>query len=266
MTVDSPGGSGRIAGQPGAEASVASSTSIGSPNAWLRIVPAATSPTRPAATARPPPSTRAWPNPGGISSTWCDTRTMAAGEAPAGEPPEVAGRASRGLRGRGSRRARRGAAGRGPASAPGRSTSPALAGRQRPERVVRDAAGADLVEQPRRAIAVCGRELVPPRPEGRVPGGHHDVDRREARVDRHLEARAGVADPAPQLARVDPAVSSRRGPRPCRWSATGTCWRPGRASSCPSRSGRGRPSARRHGPSSRAGRGSSGRRAGPRRR
>ena len=38
----------------------------------------------------PPASTSAWVNPGGISSTWCETRTIAAGRACRGQPGEVA--------------------------------------------------------------------------------------------------------------------------------------------------------------------------------
>ena len=46
---------------------------------------------------------------------------------------------------------------------------------------------------------------VPPRSEGGVPGGDHDVEGRQARVDRRLEAGARVADLAPEVAGVDPA-------------------------------------------------------------
>ena len=137
---------------------------------------------------------------------------------------------------------------------PGDLDPPFLARRQRPERVVVESAGADLIEELAGAVAVC-RVGVPPRREGGVPGGDHDVEGRQARVDRRLEAGARVADLAPEVAGIDPA--DRLAEDFERWSARDRCSRRGRASSCPIRSGQGRPSARRRRRPSRSAPGSS---------
>ena len=149
--------------------------------------------------------TSACPNPGGISSTWWVTRTRPRGDGLAARRPRSRTSASRAPRSRlapgSSRISRSGFRHQGP----GDLDPPLLARRQRPERVVVEAAGADLIEEPAGAVAVGRRVGVPPRSEGGVPGGDDDVEGRQARVDRRLEAGARVADLAPEVAGVDPA-------------------------------------------------------------
>ena len=95
----------------------------------------------------PPASTSAWSKPGGISSRWCETRTIPAGRGVAGQRGQVGEqRLARGEVEAGGRLVEQEQV-RVRHQRPGDRDAPPLAGGQRPERLVRDRRHPD----PRRA-------------------------------------------------------------------------------------------------------------------
>ena len=118
-------------------------------------------------------------NPGGISSTWCETSTIAAGVA----------RRRATCRSREERLARAEVEARGRLveeqqvrighQRPGDRGPPALARRQRPVGMIGDPLQAEAVEQAARPRSVVIGVDVPPRFGGGVPGGHDERDRRQ---------------------------------------------------------------------------------------
>ena len=240
------------------------STSSGSPNASPSTSSRRTSRrSAPAATRAPSRSTRAWPNPRGISSRWCETRTIPRGRSPAASRLEVGEQHLAGREVEAGRRLVEDQHVRIGHERPGDRGPPPLAGRQRPERAGRGGRPRPmLAERSRRAFAVGVVVHVPPRLEGAVAGGHDQRRRREVRAHRAPRWRCRRTRPAAAARAHRSGRSARRGRRPCPSSATGSSRRPTAASSCHSRSARGRPSARRRGPTSRSDPGWSGRRDG----
>ena len=90
---------------------------------------------------------------------------------------------------------------------PGDRDPPALAGGQRPVRLVRGRPDAQVREERPGAGTVRVAVLVPPRLGRRVAGGHHDVDGGEVVAQDGLDGTPRRADPAPQLAAVHLAVA-----------------------------------------------------------
>ena len=155
---------------------------------------------------RPRQSTSACPKPAGISSTWWVTRTTARGVGAAARPAEVADERLAGA----EIEARAGLVEDQQVGVrhqgPGDLDPPPLAGRELAERVRPARSPTPIAASRSRARARSASVIrVPPRTEGRMARGHDDVERGQTRVDRGLEARTRVADPAPQLAGVDPA-------------------------------------------------------------
>ena len=138
-----------------------------------------------------------------------------------------------------------------------------LAGREGPEPAVGEGSHAQSLEQLSRPRAVRLAEVVPPGGQRRLARRHHQLDRGEPGVHPGRQRRACVADPSPQVAGVHgseplPEHLDRPGRRPELGRGDLEQRRLARAV----RAARA-PSARRSGPSSRAGRGSS-RRSGAR--
>ena len=182
--------------------------------------------------------TSACEKPGGISSTWCETRTIADGRGSAASTARSAMSVSRAPRSRlaaGSSSSSRSGSGISARAIEVRRRSPADSV---PYGMIRDALEPEPVEEPPRPRPVVIRVDVPPRLGRGVAGGHHDRRPASGRRGGRLDGAPGRPDASSMLARVDPAVAPDRGRRRCPRSATA----PGRsstaASSCPTRSGR----------------------------
>ena len=160
----------------------------------------------PAATTRPSRSSSTWVKPGGISSTWWETSTVAGRHLVHREHRQRRRRGPRGRRGRDRRPARRAAAAPGRSSAPGRS-APACA---RPRTACRRC-GRPAGRRRPRASSSSARSwsrlvvLLAPPADHAVRRGHDDVEDPLVARDPLGQGGAGQADPGPQLEDVDGA-------------------------------------------------------------
>ena len=189
----------------------------------------------PTATIAPWRSTRACPKPGGISSTWCDTRTMATGFGSAARSARSLEEGFAGAQVQAGRRLVQEQQVRLRHQRAGDRGPPPLAGRQRAERVIHDR----LEPEPDRQVVGPGSigvgVVVPPGFRGGMAGGHDQIERREGRhgtIPRphSPRVRSGGDGRARRSGR-----SARPGSRPARSWATGSCRRPTGGWTCPSR-------------------------------
>ncbi len=239
----------------GAAAPTSARRRAGAPAACRRSrTGSARSARRRAARPRPPSPSRsssAWVNPGGISSTWWLTRTVAgeSGSSPARSSVDT----------RSSRPPRSSpAAGSSSSSSSGsvisaraiwtRLRSPSL---RVPNVRSREVGDAELLEQLGGAAVVEVVVLLAPAADDAVRRRDDHVADRLAARDPLGERGAGQADPRAQLEHVDRAEHLLEDRRPRRWWGAAGRRRPGAAWSCRRRWARGSPSARPPRPSSR---------------
>ena len=198
-------------------------------------------------------SSSTWSNPGGISSTWWVTRTVAGVDGSAASPASRLTRSSRPreIEARGRLVEQQQARDRSSASAPAAPVAvrPTTAS---PKGWSASGRATEPLEQVERPLAVVVGVLVPPRLERGVLGRHHDVERGDRRAQQIGERRRHHADVAAVGAHVDSAERlaehlDRAGRRDA-----GTATRFAAGSSCPTRWRRARSIVRRRGRSSRS--------------
>ena len=217
----------------------------------------------PAATTRPSRSSSAWVKPGGISSTWWETSTVAGDVVVHRERGQRRDEVLAAAEVEARRPARRAAAARGRSSAPGRSAracAPPRSGCRRCGRRSRPAPTSR--EQLVGPVVVELVVALAPAPDHAVRRGDHDVVDQlvragSARPARRWSARSGAAARRRRRCRA-PRRGSRR---PRRWGGSARR-RPAAGWSCRRRWGRAPPSAR---PPRRSSRSPSSRVAWPRR-